>query len=150
MVSGNFMKITISNATLNDVDTMMGWGENAPELWGFDTCDWYEKSDLIEWIKNPLEDLLFIARDGDKPVGMCLGYIRPGWAYIAFLYVAPEYRNHGIGKQLLQKMSDEMLKKGKKYIFLEVQEKNPKAKKLYDTFGFTTGHKLIWMQKKIK
>jgi ribosomal protein S18 acetylase RimI-like enzyme len=144
------MKITITTATLNDVDTMMKWAQNAPGLWGFDYNDWYEKEDLVEWINHVDEDILLFARVDSKPAGMCLAYIRPGWAYITTLYVIPEFRKQGLGTALLQKMSEEIDKKGKKNMLLEVQEINTAAKKLYDTFGFATGHRLIWMSKKIK
>jgi ribosomal protein S18 acetylase RimI-like enzyme len=52
------------------------------------------------------------------------------------LAVHPDHRGHGIGNRLLQTTLAELVARGAKRIFLEVEEKNAAAVKLYERHGF--------------
>lgn len=58
------------------------------------------------------------------------------YAYITELFVRKEYRNKGIGTQMMKFAEQELIKLGVKKIFLLVQEQNKKAQKLYQSLGF--------------
>jgi ribosomal protein S18 acetylase RimI-like enzyme len=78
-------------------------------------------------------------RDG-KVIGECIALIRhhkrglSGRLYS--LAVHPDYRGQGIGNQLLQMMLAELVSRGTKRIFLEVEQANQVAVKLYERHGF--------------
>jgi ribosomal protein S18 acetylase RimI-like enzyme len=52
------------------------------------------------------------------------------------LAVHPDHRGHGIGNRLLQTTLAELVARGAKRVFLEVEEKNASAVKLYERHGF--------------
>lgn len=51
--------------------------------------------------------------------------------------VLPDFQGKGVGKQLLKKIMELAKEKGVKAMTLEVRESNIKARKLYESFGFT-------------
>jgi uncharacterized protein len=52
------------------------------------------------------------------------------------LAVHPDHRGHGIGNRLLQKTLAELVARGAKRVFLEVEQVNTSAVKLYERHGF--------------
>ena len=56
--------------------------------------------------------------------------------YLDSISVSKEFRGQGIGSQLLSALPKLAEKKGRNIIGLSVDEKNPKAKKLYERHGF--------------
>jgi ribosomal protein S18 acetylase RimI-like enzyme len=52
------------------------------------------------------------------------------------LAVLPEHRGRGVGRALLTAAEDRALRSGCCRLTLEVQEDNPRARALYDKFGF--------------
>ena len=83
----------------------------------------------------------FVAVDGSgKVVGWCdvspvFGHSR---AHIGVLGIAllPEARGRGLGAQLLQAAIDKSWARGLTRLELSVRADNPKAKALYERFGF--------------
>jgi len=74
--------------------------------------------------------------------GSCLGFIWviPNGAFHSFPYlhmivVKEEFRNLGIGKKLL-KYFEEIISKDSSKLFLVVADFNPRAKQLYQSFGY--------------
>lgn len=57
-----------------------------------------------------------------------------GW--VLELFVDEEYRNHGIGKQLLDEAAKVMRSEGIEYLKLEVSSRNTNAQKFYEDSGF--------------
>lgn len=62
----------------------------------------------------------------------------PNEWYIDSLAVDPRYWGNGIATQLLNYVPDIAIKSGYNIISLNVDKENPRAKKLYDYFGFET------------
>lgn len=80
----------------------------------------------------------------------------PNEWYLDSISVAEEFRGQGIGSELLQALPKLAEKANRKVIGLSVDEKNPKAKKLYERHGFKvvgqrmiSGHLYDHMQKEI-
>lgn len=69
-----------------------------------------------------------------KVVGGILGDIWGGWLHLTFLWVTPELRNRGYGKQLLLAAEDEARQKGCQGVFLETH--SFQAPEFYRRNGF--------------
>lgn len=75
--------------------------------------------------------------------GECVGFVWfiPNGAFHSFPYlhiiaVKEEYRNHGVGKQLLKFFEDKASTSASSKYFLTVDDFNPKARKLYEKLGY--------------
>ncbi len=143
------MNIIIEDANIEDIPTMLRWGQNTRELWGDDSGAWYEENDLRDWINNPGEDFILVARDGEKLAGMCFAYQMRGWAYCDMLYVDAPYRGRGIGTKFLDEVESRTKQKST-VLGLFVKQDNEIAQAVYKKRGFEYGFKLFYMFKKIK
>ncbi len=143
------MHITIAKPRLSDAPIMVKWGRESAALKDYSTDIWYSVSAIREWISDPNEDIILIARDGEKPVGMCLAHGMRNWAYCSTLYVDKAYRNKGIGTILLAKMIEHAKKRKYVEFALMVNKSNKEAKKFYRKQGFKKGYLFRWMGKKI-
>ncbi|MDP1722008.1 MAG: GNAT family N-acetyltransferase [Candidatus Gottesmanbacteria bacterium] len=139
--------VTITEASLNDVDTLFRWGEENWELWGGEESKWYNKEELAALIGINKEDLFFIARYDKKPVGMCLTRVFEGWAYLESLFVIKDYRGQGIGTMLVNKMVGPLKKRKIRNLSIQPEVENNKALSLYKKLGFVQGFTFHWMDK---
>jgi ribosomal protein S18 acetylase RimI-like enzyme len=57
-------------------------------------------------------------------------------AFIEDLYIKPEHRKQGLGRQALEVAEAECRKRGVLALHLEVEERNNPANTLYERFGF--------------
>ncbi|MGX7328020.1 GNAT family N-acetyltransferase [Enterococcus bulliens] len=80
----------------------------------------------------------------------------PNEWYLDSICVAADYRGQGIGKELLASVETTAQQSCYEYIGLCCDQKNPKAKKLYERFGYRvvttqqlSGHTYDHMQKKL-
>ncbi len=67
-------------------------------------------------------------------------------AFLDELYVLPEYRNNGIGRQTIEFIAEKAREMGVKAIHLEVEADNKAGRALYRNFDFQD-HKRILMTK---
>jgi ribosomal protein S18 acetylase RimI-like enzyme len=81
---------------------------------------------------------IFVALDNK---GLCLGFIWyipygafHGFPYLHIIAIKEEYRNLGLGKELLDYFESVIVQSSK--FFLVVADFNPKAKKLYEKCGY--------------
>jgi ribosomal protein S18 acetylase RimI-like enzyme len=85
-------------------------------------------------------------------VALCFGYsieFRGRDAFVDELYIVPEHRGKGVGKEVLRLVEPEAKKLGVKALHLEVAHENDPAKHLYQTFGFEARDRYIFMSKKL-
>jgi len=85
--------------------------------------------DYLAAFLNCPRHFMFIARDGDKVVGMVSGveYFHPDKApqmWINEVGVAPEYQNQKIGRRLVQTIVDHAEEKGHTYAWLGTDVSN--------------------------
>jgi ribosomal protein S18 acetylase RimI-like enzyme len=91
---------------------------------------------------DPAYRVILLAFDGERPVGIATCFL--GFSTFAArpllnlhdLSVIPEYRNRGIGRQLLEAVEGVARSRGCCKITLEVMAENP-ARRLYEAVGFT-------------
>jgi len=58
-------------------------------------------------------------------------------AYLYGFRVRPAYRNLGIGTLLLQTVEEDLVRRGYRYVNLNVGRDNPDARRLYERHGYT-------------
>ena len=83
------------------------------------------------------EHLLFVARDGGRPLGFVLAHPRglAGMPYIAAIAVDPAQRDHGVGAILLQRV-EEHFRTEARHLFLFVSSFNEAARRFYEREGW--------------
>jgi putative acetyltransferase len=116
--------------------------------------------DLYSLFKKP-GSVYWIAEEDGKIVGGCGIYSTPGLPYgcaeLVKLYLLPEYRGKGIGRQLMEKSYESAKDLGYKQLYLESMPELGKAIGMYEKSGFSfvtsrmgnSGHFCcdIWMVK---
>ena len=88
--------------------------------------------------------ILLVARDPGtgEPVGVAAVRLQPSlWsrhqeAYLAELYVVPERRGHGFGRELITEVLRSSREAGADYVFLVTSEEDQLAQRLYEAAGF--------------
>lgn len=80
--------------------------------------------------------LCFLAKKGKEVVGYLLGRMVIDEGEILRIAVKDHLRNRGIGSSLLKAYLSELKKRKVKKVFLEVSEKNERAIRFYEKFGF--------------
>lgn len=101
---------------------------------------WPEHAYRYELLENPAS-LLWVAEahlnNGElKVVGIIVVWLILDEAHIATLAVHPDFREQGIGSQLLATALKKSIQKGVNQSALEVRAKNEVAQNLYRRFGF--------------
>jgi ribosomal protein S18 acetylase RimI-like enzyme len=129
--------VTIRIATRFDLPAMEWDGELKHFRRVF--ADAYERVELREaviWIAEVpdigLIGQLFLSLRSGRPE-LSDGVTR---GYIYGVRVRPDYRNHGVGTQLMLAAETELNKRGFSYATLNVGRDNPKAKRLYERLGY--------------
>ena len=126
---------------------VMGGGKPLPE---------FVQENLISGLKETPNSLIFLAYDGDKPIGVANCFIGYSTFYakklinIHDLGVEPNSRGKGIGKALIGAVSNKAKELDCCKVTLEVLENNP-ARRLYEREGFDYGDpKFYFMSKLMK
>jgi ribosomal protein S18 acetylase RimI-like enzyme len=84
------------------------------------------------------DDPRLVLIDDDRVMGYVAGEIHSdGSGYIDYLGVDPEFQRCGLGRRLVQGMSDQLLAAGAHSVHLTVRESNAAARSLYASLGFT-------------
>ncbi|WP_297489198.1 ribosomal protein S18-alanine N-acetyltransferase [Thermococcus sp.] len=84
---------------------------------------------------NP--DTFLVAEYAGRIIGYIMAYMRPDLeGHIMSIAVDPNYRGKGIGSALLTEAIERLIKRGARYVGLEVRTSNTRAIKLYERFGF--------------
>ena len=120
--------IQISDMTLND------FYEIEP-IYNSDFDDFWKTSNLKSELEN-INSKYIVARLDNKIVGFAGIWFSVDDVQITNIVVHKNYRHHGIGSLLLEKLIE--LAKVKDSITLEVNTKNIYAQKLYSKYGFKT------------
>ncbi len=97
---------------------------------------------LVFLENNP--DTFLVAEYNGKVIGYVMAYLRPDLeGHIMSIAVDPAYRGNGIGSALLVEAIERLIKKGARYIGLEVRVSNERAIRLYERFGFKKVKRII-------
>ena len=100
------------------------------------------------WSKKALEDVLtgmikgaYLAKVGfDEATGQVIAYAVASYVSdqgdVQNILVDQSFRGRGLGRQLLQALTDDLVAQGVEAVFLEVRSSNDVAVKLYQSIGF--------------
>lgn len=103
-------------------------------------------NDFLDFV-NKNKGVIFMAMDGDKPIGMAGGaykeqskenlleLIPTKVGTLSELYIIPDYRGKGVGKMLVEKFEEYLKESGCDSIWLTVVDCNP-AHQFYKKMGF--------------
>ena len=79
-------------------------------------------------------DRIIVAEIDNIAVGWCSR--SRGRAYIPFLFVTPEFQNHGVGSLLLRRMESMLELEGEARVHLETPADNVRAVRFYERQGY--------------
>ncbi len=87
--------------------------------------------------------LLVTIKNDDEVIGFCLFDKMPedSFAHLLKIVIHPKFRNQGLSKRLLSASLSHLEMNGITQFFLEVEESNLPAQKLYLTLGFKNIHR---------
>ena len=105
---------------------------------------------ISDRIKIPEKKYLLV-RSNEEVIASLMGVlVRRKYLYIADVLVHPNYRQKKIATTMLYRLlEDWAIKKGTQYIWLQVEESNKIAHKMYDSLGMTTLFKYSYYKKYI-
>jgi GNAT superfamily N-acetyltransferase len=98
---------------------------------------------LADRLIRSVGDQLFVILGGEPPVGVAVVSLRPNiWfdgpvALLDELYVAPDRRSRGLGRQLLDMARAESARRGAELMEINVDEADRDAQRFYGRAGFT-------------
>ncbi len=105
----------------------------------------YSKLTLLGWTILHSDTSVVAVEDG-KVVGYCIAALEKKGntlrGHILSVAVRPEYRGKGIGKRMLMEVENILKKKGAEYVYLEVEENNVAARRLYESLGYKEAGKI--------
>ena len=142
-------KIIISNATLADIQTMVKWGEQSPELWGDSSGGWYTETGLGKLVTDKDRSICLVSKISDRITGMCITHNFGEWAYCEALYVDKDFRKLGIAQLLIDKTIQILKEKGCTMIGTFVEVDNPVSIKFHEKIGYKKGFQFHYMSKLI-
>ena len=97
---------------------------------------WEQESFESEIAGAPRTRWPLVAVRDDALAGYVIAWFIEGQAHVANLAVAPEWRRQGLGFQLMRAAIVEALRRGARWIGLEVRASNRPAVSLYRKMGF--------------
>ena len=111
------------------------WGDGKPLADGV-------RQRLVPALREHPTTLVLLAWLGDEPIGVAVSFL--GFSTFAArpllnlhdLAVTPAARGRGVGRKLLEALESVARERGCCKLTLEVLEKNRRAKRLYEEFGF--------------
>ena len=103
----------------------------------------YPRGIFLVFLENNPETFL-VAEYNGRVIGYVMAYLRPDLeGHIMSIAVDERYRGNGIGSALLTEAIERLIKRGARYIGLEVRVSNEKAIRLYERFGFKKVKRII-------
>jgi ribosomal protein S18 acetylase RimI-like enzyme len=142
----------IREAKVGDADAIYSLGRQVPEFVvnGDDTVTFWPK-DILENALTSDDTVIFIASDQDKVVGFTIAAYNQGLkkATIENMYVAPDHRQSGVGKLLIERLLSTLASKGCEYVATLVPPNTDAAIRFYQSAGLSKGETFLWMDRSL-
>jgi len=119
----------------------------------------HNQENMKALFKEALEDeniYAFVAWDNDRPVGYVMiskinfeeNYFRKSYSvvYIEHICVLKDYKGHGIGKQLIEKVKEFARDNNIRRVELDYWNKNEKAGQFFRSQGFKTFNERMYLE----
>ncbi|WP_226528847.1 GNAT family N-acetyltransferase [Metabacillus niabensis] len=134
--------MNILKATISDLDDVAGLFNNYRIFYGQSSDLEGAKAFLKERMEQ-IESTIFLAKDKDgRPAGFVQLYpifssvgMKRKWL-LNDLFVAEEYRRHGVGKALMNQAKEFAVETNTAGILLETSKDNVNAQALYESVGY--------------
>ena len=91
-----------------------------------------------EQIRSSDNTVFFLAKEDEKPIGYAGMFTVLDEGYVTNIGVMPKYRRKGIGKRLLEELTQFCVENKLAFLSLEVRPSNTPAINLYKSFGFVS------------
>lgn len=137
--------MNIRQATEEDIEAIRkvaeaAWENDYPEILSRETVDagveeWYELENIEADLKMH-DAILLVAEVDDEVVGFAHAIWARRTGHILRVYVLPDYRQRGIGGELLASVRDTLLRRGADRIQAMVLAENEQGNAFYESFGF--------------
>lgn len=147
--------VTIRELELDDLPAVFALGETlfTAEKWPnlYRTWDEYEVVDLF----SSDGEFCLVAESGDKIVGFALGTLiqkrRSAWSYgyLLWLGVALDARGSGIGRRLLNRLTDVFVEEGARIMILDTEAENSAALDFFRSQGFGQENRHIYLSRNL-
>lgn len=139
--------MTIRSATEADVEAIRAvaersWTTDYPDILTRETAeaavtDWYAPEEIAAELRDSRTLVLVAERGGDV-----VGFAHATWldadreGYVLRLYVHPEHRRAGLGRELLEATCEGLAERGVERVNAMVLSANERGRAFYDAFGF--------------
>lgn len=136
--------LQIRNMKIEDYDKIYDLWIHTPGM-GLNTTD-DSKDGIARFLKrNPLT--CFVAQENDRIVGVILSGHDGRRGYIYHTAVLPEYRNHGIAKELVNCVMKALDEEGISKVALVAFQKNELGNGFWEKMGFVVRDDLVYRNK---
>jgi ribosomal protein S18 acetylase RimI-like enzyme len=88
-----------------------------------------------------------LACDDGVPAAVGLCALAPPWAGISSMLTLPALRSRGLGRAVLRALAAFALARGAPRLFLQVEEENAAAQRLYERSGFRTRYRTVYRRR---
>lgn len=111
------MSVIIRDATIEDIDILLELGKNDGSFSVSKKVQFYERDELIEWVRNPKSNILCVAYQENILVGFFFCKIMSyHWAMLDTLYVIPEVRKNQVGQRMLDELMSRLQLRAIEYV----------------------------------
>lgn len=143
------MSVTFKEASSQDIRRVMAMmaSFNAIDDYPFDET--LTRENLSNFIQRPDLGRVWMIYTDAMIAGYCIlafGFsfeYKGRDAFIDEIYLGEEFRNKGIGKQVVRFIEDQARQLGVKTLHLEVERHNAKANKIYLDHGFSNNDRML-------
>lgn len=142
----------IRKAVLKDANEILHILKTTPELQGAEGGDIYDKKYVIGAIKKPDRDLVLVAIEENKIIGILMAELwkDKGYSYFCELFVVPEYRKTGVASKLFSEYENILKKLKIKAITAMVLTTNKRMQKWCAKKGIKQCNKMYLYEKELK
>ncbi|MBE3598704.1 MAG: ribosomal protein S18-alanine N-acetyltransferase [Limnochordaceae bacterium] len=123
------LDVTVDPMRVRDLNDIM-----VIERLSFST-PWSKSAFLSELLENERAHYLVARADG-RAVGYVGIWLVADEGHITNVAVHPEYRSRGVGRKLMEAITELARRKGARRLTLEVRKSNLRAQRLYESLGF--------------
>lgn len=144
------MNFVVRNAVLGDIENIYKLGKKIEELRFSKEMQFHDKEELAEFISKKSENILIVSTHSKKIIGFLYARIvSHSWCILDNIAIDNEYRKHGIGKDLLERLYEILKSRRINYIQILEDEKNKRLRRFWKEQGFVERKRFVWADKAI-
>ncbi len=141
--------LQIIPADSNDIDQLLVFMERFYAISSYPFNTEQTRASLKEFISSSDKGMIWIVKEKNIPIGYIILAIIYSFefggrnAFIDEFYLEKEFREKGIGKNVIEFVANEAKKMNIKALHLEVEQHNTVAIELYRKFNFNDHHRML-------